>query len=199
MAATCMRSVSCGLLHVQRFVLSPCRQFSRQPVLAFRMTVPLCAEPMKKKKRPVDTKLSEERERKKQKKLQKFMDKLGPAELKKIEEFKLDSKLQEKNRKRHVPKITFEESERRALLQKEWSHYRFQQHLSKTEVLERALKAQQKALDELNDESEELYDLAIQIDNTLIPFQCKGPVSTPPIKGFDGLDGEYVDITKDLK
>ena len=38
--------------------------------------------------------------------------------------------------------------------------------------------------------------IIFQIDPEFIPFARQGPVNTPPIKGYDVPDGEYVDTTK---
>lgn len=48
-----------------------------------------------------------------------------------------------------------------------------------------ALQSQKKALAELRNESEELYQAAIQPDDNLSPYTVKGPVHTPPIKNYD--------------
>lgn len=36
----------------------------------------------------------------------------------------------------------------------------------------------------------------LQVDDKLIPFSFKGPTKTPPIKGYEAQDGEYIDTTK---
>ena len=59
--------------------------------------------------------------------------------------------------------ITAEEEERRALLYKEWCRYKRTQHMKDLQMIDRLLFAQQKALDELRNESEELYQAAIQV------------------------------------
>ena len=38
--------------------------------------------------------------------------------------------------------------------------------------------------------------LYVQLDETLIPLELKGPTATPPIKGYSAPDGEYIDTTK---
>lgn len=55
------------------------------------------------------------------------------------------------------------------------------------------MKAQEKALNELRLESEELYQAAIQLDNDLIPFKAEGPVVTPPIDKYVS-PAEYLPI-----
>lgn len=53
------------------------------------------------------------------------------------------------------------------------------------------MRSQEKALDELRAESEELYQAAIQPDELLLPITIKGPAYTPPIKNYD-VPAEYL-------
>lgn len=53
--------------------------------------------------------------------------------------------------------------EERSLLIKEWTRYKREQHLADAQMLDRILYAQQHALDELRNESEDLYQEAIQV------------------------------------
>lgn len=68
------------------------------------------------------------------------------------------------NRKRMrniiVPEAVAEE---RILLEKKWSLYKLNQHLADIQMLDKLMFSQQKALDELRNESEELYQAAIQV------------------------------------
>ena len=66
-------------------------------------------------------------------------------------------------RKREQDALSFEESERRALLHKEWARYKRRQHVSEIQQLTQAMNTQQKALDALREESEELYQQAVQV------------------------------------
>lgn len=63
-------------------------------------------------------------------------------------------------------------------------------------MIDRILSSQQKALDELRKESEELYLEAVQLDHEIFPFTASGPKITPPIKNYESPDGEYIDISK---
>lgn len=99
-------------------------------------------------------------------------------------------------RMRKIAPITEVEQERRALLSKQWASYRLQENLKDFKALDNVVQAQTKALQELRFESEELYQQAIQPDIDMIPFIAKGPVSTPPIKDYQFIDGDYNDITK---
>lgn len=105
------------------------------------------------------------------------------------------------HRKRDLPEIPPEEQERRALLLKRWSKFKFAQHVTETRLIEGAIKAQEKALNELRTESEELYQQAIKTDNSLFPLEGVGPTHTPAIDGFDKkvIDGEYVDVTRQYR
>ena len=86
--------------------------------------------------------------------------------------------------------------EARALLEKHWARHKMQENLENYKIVDRLLMAQQKALQELRFESEELYNEAIQPDLNLLPFNAKGPVATPPVDKYNSPDGEYLDISK---
>ena len=66
-------------------------------------------------------------------------------------------------RKREAAVLSFDESERRALLHKDWTRYKTKQHHTEMIAVGRLRWAQQRALDELRSESEELYQSAIQV------------------------------------
>jgi large subunit ribosomal protein L40 len=59
--------------------------------------------------------------------------------------------------------LTPEAEEERARLLKEWTCYKYKQHIKDMQMIDRLVFAQQKALDELRQESEELYEAAIQV------------------------------------
>lgn len=61
--------------------------------------------------------------------------------------------------------ISNDKLEKRTLLLKEWAKYKHQQHLKDIQMLDRIMYSQQRALDELRKESEELYQEAIQVCN----------------------------------
>lgn len=100
------------------------------------------------------------------------------------------------SRIREAPKLSFEESERRAHLLKEWSRYKRTQHQTEMDVIQEALEAQRQALDELKLESEELYKAAVSPDTDMFPFQHEGPCYTPPITNYEAPEGKYNDITR---
>lgn len=162
------------------------------PAMTLRTTTPLRAEPKKKKK--VDPKrelVMRERLKKKVKKLEKV-----PPELIPIEDFITSAKCMDETRTRSAPVISFEESERRALLLKEWSRYKQEQHEAEKQAIESALKAQGEALEELRLSSQELYLAALKPDFSLFPFTHKGPAYTPPKPKYEAPEGKYNDITK---
>lgn len=64
------------------------------------------------------------------------------------------------------------------------------------QLIDELRQSQERALEELRNESEELYLEAIQPDLALINFKTKGPVATPPINDYNSPDGEYLDISK---
>lgn len=162
------------------------------PAMTLRTTTPLRAEPKKKKK--VDPKrelMIRERLKKKLKKLEKV-----PPELIPIEDFIVPSKCMDETRTRSPPAISFEENERRALLLKEWSRYKQEQHMAEKKAVESALEAQSEALEELRLSSHELYLAALKPDISLFPFTHNGPAHTPPKTKYEAPDGKYHDITR---
>lgn len=59
--------------------------------------------------------------------------------------------------------LDFDESERRALLHKDWTRYKTKQHTNEMTAVALVRWAQQQALEELRRESEELYQSAVQV------------------------------------
>lgn len=162
------------------------------PAMTLRTTTPLRAEPKKKKKvDPKREQMMRDRIKKKVKKLEKV-----PPELIPIEDFITSAKCMDETRTRSAPVISFEESERRALLLKEWSRYKQEQHKAEKQVIESALKAQREALEELRLSSQELYLAALKPDFSLFPFTHNGPAYTPPKPKYEAPEGKYHDITK---
>jgi len=167
--------------------------------LMFRATGVLGSEPMKKRKK-MDINIILGREAKRRRKLEKAIKKqeLKGQKLKPIEEIEGDRHVLKTldKRKRVLPQLSFEESEYRALLHKSWSSYKAQQFAAECNTLQRLMNSQSRALLELRQESEQLYQQAIEIDEKLIPFEAKGPMETPPIKGYMAPDGDYIDTTR---
>nr|XP_020449427.1 39S ribosomal protein L40, mitochondrial [Monopterus albus] len=162
------------------------------PVMTLKTSAPLRAEPKKKKKADPRRELQlRERLKKRLKKLEKV-----PSQFIPIEDFITPAKCLDETRERSTPKLSFEESEGRALLLKEWSRYKKKQHMAEVQAIELALKAQREALEELKLESEELYQAALMQDPLLFPFTHEGPAYTPPKTDYEAPDGKFNDITK---
>ena len=64
--------------------------------------------------------------------------------------------------------------------------------------MDKVLKAQTRALEELRAENESLYKAAIQFDPNLLGMQLRGPCASPPVPGYL-QDGEYKDTTPIFK
>ncbi|KYO39502.1 large ribosomal subunit protein mL40 [Alligator mississippiensis] len=162
-------------------------------VLAFKASIPMRAEPLRKKKKmdPKREQRARERLKKKIRKLEKAIPELIP-----IEDFITPSKYLESTRVRSASPLSFEESERRALLMKKWTLYKQKQHKAEMKTVTMLVAAQEEALRELRLESEELYQAAIRRDVGLFPFEREGPSYTPPAPGYEAPDGKCNDVTK---
>ncbi|KAJ8960352.1 hypothetical protein NQ317_009075 [Molorchus minor] len=139
----------------------------------------------------------------KKEKREKLKSKLGDLkknarQLKPIEECEVSlSLLDEKlKRERQLTPLSQDLLDKRALLEKKWCNFKREQHLADLQMLDRISYCQQKALDELQRESKELYNEAIQPDFHSLPFKSDGPTETPPIENYDTPDGEYLDVSK---
>src|SRR5437016_1648916 len=89
-----------------------------------------------------------------------------------------------------------EDAEEQWYLLKEWSNYSKRLYRAEETKFNMMLGSQQKALDELKIESEELYQSAISLDDALTCFETKGPVETPQIKDYDFPNGDTYNISK---
>ncbi|XP_055604246.1 39S ribosomal protein L40, mitochondrial [Uranotaenia lowii] len=165
----------------------------------FHFTPALFAEPLKKKKK-IDPQVLKAREDRKRKRLEKQIRRLekNARQLKPVEDLEVPMELldQQDRRKRTGIKVTAEVLESRVLLEKQWAKFKMQEKLANYQLFDRVLGSQTKALNELRLESEELYQLAVQPDLAIVPLKLEGPVSTPPIEGYEMPDGEYIDISK---
>ncbi|KPJ18278.1 39S ribosomal protein L40, mitochondrial [Papilio machaon] len=175
------------------------RNIFTAPTLQFKITEQLCAEPLKKKKK-MDPAIIKAREDRRRKKLEKQIRRLekNARQLKPIDELEIPLNVVDQIGKRKRPdvKLSEQEVEARALLQKEWSRYKRAEYMSTVAQIDRIMGAQKRALDMLYEESEDLYNEAVMPDLKLIPYSIKGPVATPPIKNYDSPDGEYIDVSK---
>lgn len=185
-------------LSLVNHVSQRCFNSATSPLL-FRMTQVVWAEPLKKKKK-MDPQVVRQREERKKKKIEKSIRRLekNSSQLKPLDETEVPLSLsQEKEMRMRINSPISEEEELyRANLFKKWCCYKQQQHMAEVYMIDGLQGSINKALEELRMESEELWLEAIQIDPTFLPFRVKGPVGTPPIKGFDAVDGEYINETK---
>ncbi|XP_066150301.1 large ribosomal subunit protein mL40 [Euwallacea fornicatus] len=191
------------LCQLKRLCLTPKFNVSNRAISTgenhfFRSTPCLMAEPLKKKKK-LDPAIVRAREERKKKKVEKQIRRLekNAKQLKPISECEvsitlLDEKPQRQRNICHSADIL----EQRALLEKKWANFKRVQLLRDLQMIDRVTLHQQRALDELKKESEELYNEAIQMDFHMIPFTSVGPVETPPIENYDVPDGEYLDVSK---
>ncbi|XP_026753381.1 39S ribosomal protein L40, mitochondrial isoform X1 [Galleria mellonella] len=175
------------------------RNIATTNALQFKITDQLWAEPMKKKKK-IDPAIIKAREDRRRKKLEKQIRRLekNAQQLKPIDEMEVPLHLLDNMDKRKRPQLQLstEVLEARALLQKEWTRYKRDEYVAHVAQIDRIMAAQRRALDRLYEESEDLYNEAVMPDLQLVPFSTSGPVATPPIKGYDTPDGEYIDISK---
>ncbi|XP_053698292.1 39S ribosomal protein L40, mitochondrial [Sabethes cyaneus] len=173
----------------------------------FHYTPVLCAEPLKKKKK-IDPQVLKQREERKRKRLEKMIRRLekNARQLKPVEELEVPIELldeQDKRKRTGGLQVSEQERESRILLEKQWAKYKMEEKLAYYQLIDRVLAAQTKALNELRLESEALYQQAIQPDlqqdgagGGLLPLKTEGPVSTPPVAGYEMPDGEYIDVSK---
>ncbi|NXH23043.1 RM40 protein, partial [Bucco capensis] len=161
-------------------------------LLAFQASLPVRAQPKKKKK--VDVRREQAQKDRMKKKIRK-LEKAAP-EMIPIEDFMTPLKYSDGSRVRSLPPLSFEETERRVLLLKKWCLFKQKQDKAEKEAIQRLVEAQQEALEELRLESEELYQAAIRRDEELLPFERDGPKYTPALPGYDPPEGKCVDITK---
>lgn len=99
-------------------------------------------------------------------------------------------------RKRPAVTHSTEKLEERMAASKEWAKHKYKDNYFNLQVINNLEYSQQQALNELRLVSEELYQAAIEIDESLLPYQLTGPVETPPIENYPSPDGEYIDISK---
>ncbi|EDV95095.1 39S ribosomal protein L40, mitochondrial [Drosophila grimshawi] len=155
----------------------------------------LCAEPLKKKKK-LDPQVVKQREDRRKKKIEKQIRRLekNARQLKPVEELEVPLDLidNKAKRERKLTPLGTAELEQRALLKKEWARYKHDEKVADFQIIDRLVQSQNKALEELRRESEELYQAAIEVDMKLLPVSVKGPVATPPIKNYVSPDGDYV-------
>ncbi|KRZ60481.1 WD repeat domain phosphoinositide-interacting protein 3 [Trichinella nativa] len=159
----------------------------------------LCsAEPLKKKKR-IDPAIIRGRLERKKKKIEKSIRLLlkQSKKLKPIEELTVENKVKDNIQHYIRPKceISDEELQKRTVFLKEWAKYQAKQYNAHRNQIRVMMNSQLKALEELKLESETLYRSALEVNPDLIPCVFDGPVSTPPIPGYETPDGDYKETT----
>lgn len=167
--------------------------------LLFRSSAPMFGEPLKKKKR-LDPQILKAREDRKRKKIEKSIRKLEKVSktLKPIDEVQLMALLSNEcgSRQRPVVVHSSDKLEEKIVATKAWSMYKHNEHFFNLQVINDLEYSQQRALNELREVSEDLYQAAVDIDESLLTYQLTGPVETPPIENYQSPDGEYIDISK---
>lgn len=83
------------------------------------------------------------------------------------------------------------------MLKKIWSVYKKEEARLEHQSLEKTFSAQKRALQQLRDCSEDLYQAAMSVDEKLLPFKSKMKTDTPPIVNIQKADGQKVNITKE--
>ncbi|KRX44416.1 WD repeat domain phosphoinositide-interacting protein 3, partial [Trichinella sp. T8] len=164
----------------------------------FHSSPMLNAEPLKKKKR-IDPAIIRGRLERKKKKIEKSIRLLlkQSKKLKPIEELTVENKVKDNIQHYIRPKseISDEELQKRTVFLKEWAKYQAKQYNAHHNQIRVMMNSQLKALEELKLESETLYRSALEVNPDLIPCVFDGPVSTPPIPGYETPDGDYKETT----
>lgn len=182
---------SCWLLRTWQTQIRDTHQ--RASLFSFWELIPMRAEPLRKKKKvdPKKDQAAKDRLKKRIRRLEKASQELIP-----IEDFITPVRFLDKVRQRPQVELSFEETERRALLLKKWSLYKQREHEMERDAIRSMLEAQQEALQELQLTSPELHVEATKRDPSLFPFEREGPDYTPPVSNYQAPEGKYHDITK---
>jgi len=161
---------------------------------------PICYASPLKKKRKIDPAVLKRREERVRGKIQRALGRLGKfaEKLKPIDEYEVPRTLikQRETRLRVLEPLSFEESEKRAKLRREFDDYSREVNAQDRLQILRVQASQKRALEQLKAESEELYLKAIEVDEGLLRWSSPIITSTPPIEGYEAPDGEHNDVTK---
>merc|ERR1719187_2969213 len=161
----------------------------------------LLASAMTQKKRRTDPGQEKAKEDRRRKRLTKALKKMDKKERqpKPLSECEVPLVLQKEAviRKREV-EVGEEEREARIAQMKDWQRYTITRHSNELWHLDKVLKAQTVAMEELRAENESLYEAAVQFDHGLVGMQLRGPCASPPVPGYL-QDGEYKDTTPTFK
>jgi large subunit ribosomal protein L40 len=136
----------------------------------------LFAEPLRKKKR-IDPQVLKRRTERKLRKLEK--------EIRRLESTKKQLKpiIEANNELKRMTKL--------------WSIYKSEERVTELKSIKSMVYSQNRALNELRKESQELYESAISVDNDLMPFKVEDvKKETPKIDNYETPDGRITDLTK---
>merc|ERR1712107_526645 len=86
-------------------------------------------------------------------------------------------------RRREV-EVGEEEREARIAQMKDRQRFTIKRHSNELWHMDKVLRAQNAALEELRAENESLYEAAIQFDPNLLGIELKGPCASPPVPGI---------------
>jgi len=171
---------------------------------AISTTCSLFGEPLKKKKK-IDPELLKHKTEKKIRRLERDLAvlKRTPKQLKPVSEVQPSPQflrsLETRRRELTPDEQTILDQDRELTnkLLKLWSIYKSLQWQLEYRCLERMIASQNHALNQLKEESEGLYDAALQIEPDFLPYS-DFPVKkeTAPIVNYVPPDGEKKDVTK---
>ncbi|XP_040581574.1 large ribosomal subunit protein mL40 [Lepeophtheirus salmonis] len=172
------------------------RGLSTTPSVGFRMTTPIAGAPMKRKAKqdPAIVRAKEEKRRRRLAKALRRMENQSRI-VRPINELEDDSDKERTSR----AIADAEETERRALLLKEWNRHCTRSYFRNMDNLNTILQSREEALEELKSISEPLYISTLSLDSGLTNIQWTGPPLTPPLGKEHLVDGKYTDITKEYQ
>ncbi len=158
----------------------------------------LFAEPLKKRKR-IDPQVLKRRTERKLRKLEKEIRRLESTkkQFKPIVELQLTPQIIKELPQRQRKEVDFEANNQLKIITKLWSIYKSEERLTELKSIKSMVDSQNRALNQLRKESQELYESAISVDNNLIPFKVEDvKKETPSIDNYDTPDGRITDLTK---
>lgn len=183
-------------------VISCLRFTSICPIVrrSIHTTSVVCAEPPKKKKK-LDIQIVKMRVERRIRKIEKEIRRLKktPKQLKPIEEYQLPPHIMKelKVRKRVLTEEDEKITENVEKLSRLFGMYHSREKRREARDIKIVMAAQQKALDVLKSESLELYLKALEIDETLLPFDDQKIITeTPKNPDYKSRDGLRTDVSK---
>lgn len=165
------------------------------------VTSPAFAEPLRKKK-AVDPGTTKKQYERKVRRLEKEISKLESIDpkLKPILELQLPPQVKKNLDSRKRPETDKNSHNLLNAYLKVWAIYKSIETKSELKHIANAAKAQEAALNVLKREYPELFNAAIQIDTSLLPYTVFNvKKDTPPTDSYTVPDGREQDITKEWK